>query len=104
MAQASRDQQTPIEDISFFLARQRKQGVRVSLEEWEALILKPNISTVLNNAMTDNKTKTRFEQAKEPEAFKITEEDYNTTSDEEEIGVTNHTYDTSPDQNKNKPK
>jgi hypothetical protein len=26
------------------------------------------------------------------------------TSDEEERGITKHTYDTSPDQNKNKPK
>jgi hypothetical protein len=53
--------------------------------------------------MTDSKTKTRFEHAKKPEAFKITEEDYKMTSDEEERGITNHTYDTIPDQNKNKP-
>ncbi len=65
---------------------------------------KPNTSTVLNNAMTDNKTKTIFKCAKKPEAFKITDEDYKMTSDEEEIGVTNHTYNTSPYQNKNKPK
>ncbi len=54
--------------------------------------------------MTDSKTKTRFERAKKPEAFKITEEDYKMRIDEEKIGVTNHTYDTTPDQNKNKPK
>ncbi len=104
MAQANRDQQTPIDNISFFLPGEEKQGVCVSLEEWAALFLKPNISTVLNDAMTDSKTETRFKHAKKPEAFKITEEDHNMMSDEEEIGVTNHTYDTSPDQNKNKPK
>ncbi len=54
--------------------------------------------------MTDSKTKTRFECAKKPEAFKITEEDYKMTLDEEEINVTNHNYNTSPDQNKIKPK
>ncbi len=54
--------------------------------------------------MNDSKTKIRFERAKKPEAFKITEEDYKMTSDEEERGITNHTYATSPDQNKNKPK
>jgi hypothetical protein len=78
--------------------------VCVSLEEWAAGILIPNISTVLSNAMTDSKTKTGFELAKKPEAFKITEEDYRMTIDEDKIGLTNHTYDTTPDQNKNKPK
>ncbi len=81
-----------------------KQEVCVSLEEWAAQILKPNILTVLDNAMTDSKTKTRFECAKKPEAFKITEEDYKMMSDDEERGITNHTYDTSPDGNKNKSK
>jgi hypothetical protein len=81
----------------FFLVRQKKQGVCVSLEGWAAQILKPNISTVLSNAMTDSKTKTKFKRAKKPEAFEITEEDYKMTIDEEEIGVTNQTYDTTPD-------
>ncbi len=76
----------------------------VSLKEWAAQILKPNISTVLSNEMTDSKTKKRFKRAKKPEAFKITEEDYKMTIDEEEIGITNHTYNTTPDQNKKKPK
>jgi hypothetical protein len=78
--------------------------VCVSLEEWAAQILKPNISTVLDNAMTDSKTKTRIKCAKKPEAFKITEEDYKMTFDEGERGMTNHTYNTSPDHKKNKPK
>ncbi len=47
--------------------------------------------------MTDSKTKTKFKRAKKPEAFEITEEDYKMTIDEEEIGVTNQTYDTTPD-------
>ncbi len=81
-----------------------KQGESVSLEEWAAQKLKPNISTVLDDAMTDSKTKTRFERAKKTEAFKITEEDYKMMSDEEERGITNHTYHTSPYQNKKKPK
>jgi hypothetical protein len=81
-----------------------KQGVCVSLEECAAQILKPNISTVLSNAMADSNTETRFERAKKPEAFKITENDYKMTIDEVKIGVTNHTYDTTPEQNKNKPK
>jgi hypothetical protein len=34
---------------------------------------------------------------KKTEAFKITEEDYKMTSDEEERGITNHTYNTSSD-------
>ncbi len=76
----------------------------VSLEEWAAQILQPNISTVLDNAMTDSKTETRFECATKPEALKITEEDYKMMSDEEKRGITNHTYNNSPDQNKNKPK
>jgi hypothetical protein len=97
MAQANRDQQTPINNISFFLPDKEKQGVCVSLEELAAQILKPNISTVPGNAMTDSKTKTRFECAKTPDGFKITEEDYKMKIDEEEIGVTNHTYNTSPD-------
>ncbi len=50
--------------------------------------------------MTDNKTKTRYERAKKPEAFKIIDEDYRMISDEEDRGITNHTYDTSRDQNK----
>ncbi len=54
--------------------------------------------------MTDSKTKTRFKRAKKPEAFKIIEEDYNMMIDEDKIGVTNHTYDSTSDQNKNKPK
>jgi hypothetical protein len=73
MARANRDQRTPVDKISIFLPDKEKQGVCVSLEEWAAQILKPNISTVLSNAMTDSKTKTRFEGAKKPEAFKITE-------------------------------
>jgi hypothetical protein len=86
------------------LPDREKQGVCVSPEEWAAQVLKPNISTVLSNAMTDSKTKTRFERARKPGAFKVTEEDYKMTIDDEEIGVTNHTYNTTPDQNKNKPK
>jgi hypothetical protein len=74
--------------------------VCVSLEEWAAHIFNPNSSTVLDNAMTDNKTKTRYERAKKPEAFKIIDEDYRMISDEEDRGITNHTYDTSRDQNK----
>ncbi len=104
MAQANRDQQTPVDNISFFLPDKEKKGVCIFLEEWAAQILKPNISTALDNAMTDSKTKTRFGCAKKPEAFKITEVDYKMMSDEEERGITNHTYNTSPDQNKNKPK
>jgi hypothetical protein len=61
------------------LPDEEKQGVCVSLEEWAAQILKPNISTVLNNAMTDSKAKTRFKHEKKPEAIKITEEDYKMT-------------------------
>jgi hypothetical protein len=86
------------------LPDKEKQGMCVSLKEWAAQILKPNISTVLSNEMTDSKTKKRFKRAKKPEAFKITEEDYKMTIDEEEIGITNHTYNTTPDQNKKKPK
>ncbi len=69
----------------------------VSIEEWAAQILKPNISTILDIAMTDSKIKTRIKRAEKPEAFEITEEDYKMTSDEEERGITNHTYNTSPD-------
>jgi hypothetical protein len=65
-----------------------------NLEEWPAQILNPIMSTLLSNPRTDSKTKTRFECAKKPEAFKITEEDYKMTIDEEEISVTNHTYGT----------
>jgi hypothetical protein len=79
------------------LPDEEKQGVCVSLEEWPARILKPNISTVLSNAMTDSKTKIRFKRAKKPEAFKITEETYKMTIDEDKISVTNHRYDTTPD-------
>ncbi len=60
--------------------------------------------TVLSNEITDNKTKTMFEHAKKPNAFKITEEDCKMTIDEDKIGITNHTHNTTPDQNKNKPK
>jgi hypothetical protein len=96
MAQANKDQQTPVNNISFFLLDKEKQGVCVSLEEWAAQILQPNISIVLDSAMTDSKTETRFKCANKPEAFKITEEDYKMTSDEEERGITNHAYNTSP--------
>jgi hypothetical protein len=70
MAQANRDQQTPVDNISFFLPGKEKQGVCVCLEEWVAQILKPNISTLLRDAITDSKTKTRFECAKKPQALK----------------------------------
>jgi hypothetical protein len=92
MARANRDQQTPADNISFFLPDKEKQGMCVSLKEWVAQILKPNISTVLSNEMTDSKTKKRFKRAKKPEAFKITEEDYKMTIDEEEIGVIDFEY------------
>ena len=88
----------------FFLPDKEKPGVCLSLEEWAAQILKSMISTVLNDAITDSKTKTRFERVKKQEDNEITEEDYKMTIDEKEIGVTNYTYNTSPDQNKNKPK
>jgi hypothetical protein len=39
------------------LPDEEKQGVCVSLKEYAARILKPNISTVLSNAMTDRKNK-----------------------------------------------
>jgi hypothetical protein len=42
----------------------------VSLEEWAALLLKPNISTVLDGEMTDSKTETRFERAKKQKLLK----------------------------------
>ncbi len=54
----------------------------VSLEEWAAQILKPNISTILDNTMTDSKAKTRFKHSKKPEAFQIAAEAYKMTSDE----------------------
>jgi hypothetical protein len=94
MAQANRDQQKPI------LPDKEKQGVCVSKEQWAAPILKPNISTVLSDAMTDSRTKTRFECAKKPEVFKITEGDYKMTIDVDKIGVPNHTYNITPEQNK----
>jgi hypothetical protein len=52
------------------LPDKEKQGVCVSLEEWAVQILQPSISRVLDCAMTDSKTETRFERANNQKLLK----------------------------------
>jgi hypothetical protein len=56
----------------------RKDDVITSLEEWAAGLLKPDITDILKVAKKDSDTKKRFEHAKKPTNFQLTDMNYTT--------------------------
>ncbi len=49
------------------------------LEEWAARLLKPDISDIQKDAKADSNTKKRFQHAKTPTNFELTDMDYTVT-------------------------
>ncbi len=71
-----------------------------SLEQWAAMLLKPDIPMILKEENMDEDKRERFSRAKKPSEFSITKIDYKNTESEEADDEL--TFNTSPDKHKNK--
>jgi hypothetical protein len=79
MSTVKSETHTPVTDVSFFKPNKEREDIVTSLEEWAALLLKPEITDTLNVAKKDSNTKRRFRHAKKPTNFQLTEANYTTT-------------------------
>jgi hypothetical protein len=73
---------TPVIDMSYFKPNKDRTDVVTSLKEWAARLLKPNITDILKDAKADSDTKIRFQRAKTPTNFKLTDMDFTTTGND----------------------
>ena len=73
-----------------------------SFKEWASRILKPNFPQSLAEANKDTDTNAQFEHARKPSQFKLTDNDWKTTTNEESDNQP--TFSTSPDKHKHEPK
>jgi hypothetical protein len=70
---------TPVTDVSYFKPNEERPDVVTSLEEWAERLLKPDITDILKVAKADSNTKRRFQCAKIPTNFQLTDTNYTTT-------------------------
>jgi hypothetical protein len=64
MSTVKSETRTPVTDVSFFKPNEDRDDVVTSLEEWAALLLKPDITDILKVSNKDSNTKRRFRRAK----------------------------------------
>jgi hypothetical protein len=78
MSTVKSETHTPVTDVSYFKPNKDRPDVVTSLEEWAARLLKPDITDILKVAKADGKEKRRFQRAKIPTNFQLTDMDYTT--------------------------
>jgi hypothetical protein len=83
MSTVKNETRTPVIDASYFKPNKDKTDVVTSLEEWAARLLKPDITDTLKVVKADSDTKIRFQHAKTPTNFKLTDTDYTTTGNDD---------------------
>jgi hypothetical protein len=104
MSKANSGDRVLITDVSHFKPNENRKDVILSLEEWAARLLKPHISTGLNQ-----ETRARLRRAKRPDTFdkfEIGTTDYSTTSSTKPASKQPNTtiqLDVSPKKHKSKP-
>jgi hypothetical protein len=79
MSTVKSETHTPVTDVSFFKPNKERDDIVMSLEEWAALLLKPEITDILKVVKKDSNTKRRFRHAKKPLNFQLTDTNYTTT-------------------------
>jgi hypothetical protein len=79
MSTVKNETRTPVTDVHYFKPNKDRTDILTSLEEWAARLLKPDITDILKVAKADSNTKKRFQCAKTPTNFKLTDMDYTTT-------------------------
>ncbi len=79
MSTVKSETRTPITDVSYFKPNKERDEILTSLEEWTARLLKPDITDILKVAKRDSNTKKRFQHAKNPAKFQLTDTNYITT-------------------------
>ncbi len=70
---------TPVTDVSYFKPNKERDNVVTSLDGWAARLLKPDITDIMKIAKRDSNTKRRFQHAKNPTNFELTDTNYTTT-------------------------
>ncbi len=86
--------------MSYFKPNKDRTDVVTSLEEWAARLLKPDITDILKVGKADSDTKIRFQCAKTPTNFILTDMDYTTTGNDDCDKIP--TYNCSPVRNSDK--
>jgi hypothetical protein len=86
---------TPVTDVSHFKPNKERYDVVISLEEWAAWLLKPDITDILKVAKKVSNTKRRFKHAKKSTNFQLTDTNYTTTGNN--LCDKKSTYTCSPD-------
>ncbi len=79
MSTVKSETHTPVTDVSYFKPNKERDDVLTSLEEWAAQLLKPDITDILKVEKKDSNTKRKFEHAKKPTKFQLTDTNYTTT-------------------------
>jgi hypothetical protein len=79
MSTVKSETRTPVTEVSYFKPNKDRLDVITSLEECAARLLKPDITDILKVVKADSNTKRRFQRAKIPTNFMLTEMDYTTT-------------------------
>ncbi len=83
MSPVKSDKKNIVSDLSYFKPNEDRKDVVVSLKQWAAMLLKPDIPMILKEENMDKDTRERFSRAKKPSEFSITEMDYKNTESEE---------------------
>jgi hypothetical protein len=85
MLTVNSETRTPVTDVSYFKPHENRTDDVTSLEEWAAAarLLKPDITDILNDVKADSNTKKRFQHAKTPTNFKLTDMDYTITGNDD---------------------
>ncbi len=79
MSTVKSETRTPVTDVSFFKPNKEREDIVMSLEEWAALLLKPEITDILKVAKKNSNTKRRFRHAKKLTNSQLTDTNYTTT-------------------------
>ncbi len=98
MSPVRSDKKNIVSDLSYFKPNEDQNDVVASLEQWAAMLLKPDIPMILKEENMDKDTRERFSCVKKPSEFSITKMDYKNTESEETDNEP--TFNTSPDKNK----
>ncbi len=98
MSPVRSDKKNTISDLSYFKPNEDQKDVVASLEQWAAMLLKPDIPMILKEENMDEDTHERFSRAKKPSELSITKMDYRNTESEE--ADNEPTFNTSPDKQK----
>jgi hypothetical protein len=78
MSTIKSETRTPVTEVSYFKPNKDRPDVVTSLEECAARLLKPDITDILKVAKADSDTKRRFQRAKIPTNFTLTDTHYTT--------------------------